>query len=537
MKSVILCRVSSKEQEETGYSLPAQEKFLNEYRDKRGFESGKVFSISESASGKKQRQLFDQMMAYVKKTNTKILICEKADRMTRNFKDMVMIDEWLEEDEEREVHLVKDSLILHKNSRSQEKLNWGIRILFAKNYIDNLSEEVKKGQKEKIAQGWLPTKPPNGYKTIGETGHKIHVIDEDTAPFVRKMFDFYITGNYSIKRLSKKMYAEGMRSQLGHKLPHSRIHTLLRDPFYIGKMKWQGNVYEGKQQPLITVEQFNKVQIMLTSRTTPKYRKHNFLFRGLIKCAGCHNSITFETAKGHIYGHCNHYHECPQTTWVKEPEVEAQLLDGFETLRIKNSRIVEWLKKALKESHQDEVEFHNNTVGELEARYEAVQKRMDKLYDDKLDEKIAPEFYNRKFKQYSDEKDEITESIKKHAQASTSYINLGVNIYELSQRAKELYLKAKANDMVDEQRALIRFIFATLTVDGEKLNYTYSKTFKILSEAVEATNGPKVDKIDDLENGKFELTKKPDNSTQKDALLPLRPIWLPRQDSNLQPAD
>jgi len=80
--------------------------------------------------------------------------------------------------------------------------------------------------------------------------------------------------------------------------------------------------------------------------------------------------------------------------------------------------------------------------------------------------------------------------------------------------------------MVDEQRALIRFIFATLTVDGEKLSYTYSKTFKILSEAVEVTNGPKVEKIDDLENGKFELTKKPDNSTQKDALLPLRPIWL-----------
>lgn len=46
---------------------------------------------------------------------------------------------------------------------------------------------------------------------------------------------------------------------------------------------------------------------------------------------------------------------------------------------------------------------------------------MDKLYDDKLDEKITPDFYSRKFKQYSDEKDEVTESIKKHsmpAQAS-----------------------------------------------------------------------------------------------------------------------
>ena len=89
--------------------------------------------------------------------------------------------------------------------------------------------------------------------------------------------------------------------------------------------------------------------------------------------------------------------------------------------------------------------------------------------------------------------------------------------------------------MLNEQRSLIRLVFADLKLDEGKLSYTYSKTFKILSEAVEATNCPKVDKIDDFENGKFELTKKPDNSTQKDALLPLRPIWLPRADSDRQP--
>ena len=87
----------------------------------------------------------------------------------------------------------------------------------------------------------------------------------------------------------------------------------------------------------------------------------------------------------------------------------------------------------------------------------------------------------QKFKQYSDEKDEVTESIKKHSNASTGFLNLGVSIYELSQRAKEIYLAAKGKDMVDEQRALIRFVFGSLIVDEGKLSYTYSKTFKILS--------------------------------------------------------
>lgn len=528
MKTAIFCRVSSKEQEDTGYSLPAQEKFLRDYAEKQGLEVAKVFAISESAAGKTQRKVFIEMVAYVRKHDIPTIIVETTDRLTRNFADVPMIDLWITENETHQVHLAKEGCILHNTSRSHEWFMWRVKVATAEYYVRLLSENVKKGQKEKIAQGWIPTKPPNGYKTIGETGHKIHVINEDTAPLVRKMFELYATGNYSIKRLSIKMYNEGMRSQLGHKLPHSRIHSLLREPFYIGKIKWNNELYDGKHEPMISVELFNKIQNMLTNRTTPKYRKHNFLFRGLIKCAGCHNSITFEIAKAqYIYGHCNHYHECPQTMWVKEDEVEAQLISGFENLRIKNSRITEWLKKALKESYQDELQYHNDTVGELHARYEAIQKRMDKLYDDKLDEKITPDFYSRKFKQYSDEKDEVTESIKKHSNASTGFLNLGVSIYELSQRAKEIYLTAKSKDMVDEQRALIRFVFGSLTIDDGKLSYTYSKTFKILSEAVAETNGPKVEKIDDLEIGKFELTKKPDNSTKKDALSPLRPIWLP----------
>jgi len=99
MKSVLLCRVSSKEQEETGYSLPAQEKLLKNYAEKKDFRIAKIFSISESASGKKQREIFNQMMKFTQKFSIKIVICEKVDRLTRNFKDAVAIDEWLEKDE------------------------------------------------------------------------------------------------------------------------------------------------------------------------------------------------------------------------------------------------------------------------------------------------------------------------------------------------------------------------------------------------------------------------------------------------------
>lgn len=84
----------------------------------------------------------------------------------------------------------------------------------------------------------------------------------------------------------------------------------------------------------------------------------------------------------------------------------------------------------------------------------------------------------------------------------------------------------KAKDMLDEQRSLIRLVFADLKLDEGKLSYTYSKTFKILSEAVAATNGSNVDKMDGFENGKFEPSKKSDVTGQRGNLLPSRPIWL-----------
>src|SRR3972149_9060681 len=121
MKAVLLCRVSSKEQEETGYSLPAQEKLLKEYATRQNYDTARVFSISESASGKKQREIFNGMIGYINREGVKIVIIEKVDRLTRNFKDAVMVDEWLEEDEQRQVHFVKDGLVLHTNSRLQVK--------------------------------------------------------------------------------------------------------------------------------------------------------------------------------------------------------------------------------------------------------------------------------------------------------------------------------------------------------------------------------------------------------------------------------
>ena len=153
MKSAVgYVRVSSKKQEDEGYSIPAQIKLLNSYAQKYNIKLEKIFEESSSA-GKAGRKAYNEMLTYLKEYKINIVLVEKTDRLYRNFKDYVVL-----EDYDLTVHFCKTNSVLSKNSSSHEKLVHGFKVLLAKNYIDNLSEEVKKGLVEKVTQGYYPQK-------------------------------------------------------------------------------------------------------------------------------------------------------------------------------------------------------------------------------------------------------------------------------------------------------------------------------------------------------------------------------------------
>ncbi len=532
MKAILFCRVSSREQEENGYSLPSQEKLLKSYAEKHDFKVAKIFAISESASTSKQRQIFMTMMRYVMSEDIKIIVCEKVDRLTRNFRDAVSIDDWLDKDGEREVHLVKDSLVMHRNSRSQEKLNWGIRIIMAKNYVDNLSEEVKKGQAEKLSSGWLPTKPPPGYKIVGEDGHKIHVPDEQ-APLAVKMFEYYDSGLYAVERLADKMYEEGLRNDRGTRISKSRMFEILRNPFYIGINYWSGKFYPGKQEQIISKELFDRVQARLNRKQTPKYQKHFYLFRALVTCSGCGGTVAWEIQRGKIYGRCNHYRPCDQKKCVREDDAEQKAVEAFEGLLLQNPRVSEWISKALKEIHRERDAEHNMTQSRLNQRLEQINRRLSVLYDDKVDGKISPDFYDNKFEEYTAEKDNVIESIKSFSDSVNKYYQLGSTIYDLAQRGREIYFAAKDRGATDKQRRLFTRVFAGMRLEGDTIVPEYRPEYQAIRKFVLATmECSKMLKDEDFHEIIFEQTKKANLQVCDQQTNLSRSVWRTRPDSN-----
>ena len=89
----------------------------------------------------------------------------------------------------------------------------GIKVLMAKNYIDNLGEEVRKGMIEKARQGHWPTVAPVGYVNNPAT-HRIEP-DPDRAPIIMKLFEWYASGECSLKALTKKAAAAGLTNRTG----------------------------------------------------------------------------------------------------------------------------------------------------------------------------------------------------------------------------------------------------------------------------------------------------------------------------------
>ncbi len=119
------------------------------------------------------------------------------------------------------------------------------------------------------------------------------------------------------------MNADGMRNKQGRKIVKSRMHEILRNPFYYGAFQWNGKVYtNGKHEPIISKELFTRVQQALSRKPDAKYSKHFYMLKGLVRCEECQGSISWFEKKGHIYGRCNHHRECTQNKCGREDDCD-----------------------------------------------------------------------------------------------------------------------------------------------------------------------------------------------------------------------
>ena len=393
-RAAIYARVSSKEQEKEGFSIAAQLKLLKEYAAAQGFTVVGEYVDVETA---KQigRSAFGQMVSLLRKRNlARILLVEKTDRLYRNLKDWVTLDEL-----DLEIHLVKEGVVLSRDSRSSEKFMHGIKVLMAKNYIDNLSEEARKGMLEKAEQGIWPTKTPLGYRNVaGPDGKRVIEPDPEVAPIIARLFQWYAPGYVSLKDATRMAAEAGLKyRRSGSLVPISTVHKILRNRLYMGEFEWNGRLYQGRHVPLVARELWERVQGVLDGRNATKHRraKHDYAFSRLITCGHCGCSLVGEIKKGrYVYYHCTGYKgKCPEP-YVREEVLEDRFASLLNRLTF-DEDVLRWAQDALRISHADEAREHKTATARHQAEYERLQNRIHAMYVDKLDGRVDATFFDQ----------------------------------------------------------------------------------------------------------------------------------------------
>ncbi len=483
-KAVILARVSSKSQEDEGYSLDSQLKLLESYCNKNGLNVVRVFKITETASKEQSRKIFHEMLSFISYNKIYHLAVEKTDRFTRNFRDAVAIDEWLDKDEERRLHAVKENLLLHKNAKSDVKFMWNIHISVAKKYTDNLREEAMKGWAEKLAQGWLPSSPPPGYITITQNGKKIHVPDPEMAPLMQQAFHKFLEPGSSILTTAQFMESMGMRTTKGHPYNKSYVHELLMNPFYIGINRFNGKDYPGAQEPIISQELFEAVQDKLHGKRPKSLKRHNPTLKGLITCEHCGTAVTWQLQKGRYYGICRQGSDaCKHAKMLREDLVEDLLLAEFKRLVCPAPEIIEWLIETIRSDHESEITNQEQMARAINAQIARIERMEEVLYDDKLSGEITKERYEVKHEQLVNEKTELHKRLAGLNQSLSQLTEYRLAILELSQQAAQIFPEKSP----EQKRFILSKLFAKLTIKDNLLSVTYTKFTKVIADKVAET--------------------------------------------------
>jgi len=479
IQAVSYSRVSSKDQEKEGYSIPAQQKLEMNYAAEHGFAVVREFIDVETAK-RAGRTGFGQMVEYLRKNRScRVLLVEKTDRLYRNFRDYVTLDEL-----DVQIHFVKENGILSRDSRSSEKFIHGIKVLMAKNYIDNLSEETRKGMLEKAQQGTWPSCAPLGYlNVVGPEGKRMIRPDPEVAPIIARVYERYATGNYSVRAMARTARADGLAyRKSGDAVPTSTIHKILRNRIYTGDFDFDGITYHGTHEPVVSRELWEQTQAILDGRGSKRTHrvKDMFAFSSLITCGHCGCALVGEMRKGrYVYYHCTGYKGKCSEPYTREELLEAKFTELLKGISF-SEEVLAWVTLALRESHADERKFHDQALGRLQREHRRIQERIDAMYLDKLDGRVDREFFDRKAGEWRTEQARIQREIETHRAANQSYIEEGIKLLELAQSARALFETQPPR----EKRRLLDFVLSNCSWKDGDLTVEYRQPFDVLAVAV-----------------------------------------------------
>ncbi len=308
--------------------------------------------------------------------------------------------------------------------------------------------------------------------------------DPITAPVVRRAFELYASGRYTLQSLREELHKLGLRNNHGRPLSLNSITTMLHNPFYFGLMqiKGTGGLYEGIHEPLINKSLFDQVQTNLRFKKRNTGLKHAFLYRRLFRCASCGIRLIPERQKGHAYYRC-HTATCSMRC-VREETLIAGVDDALFTLRLSQEDL-ELLAKRVRELITRENRSTEEIADGLRLARLRIEDRLRRAFDAYDDGLIDKEAFKQRQQNLILEKADVEEAYQKlHA----TNAELEAEVREILER---ISTASQNENLINalEKRDLLETATSNLTIDATKLGIAWQSPYHLFSKTTDFASG------------------------------------------------
>jgi site-specific DNA recombinase len=310
-----------------------------------------------------------------------------------------------------------------------------------------------------------------------------------TSPLLVRLFEIMATGQYSIKKAITRLYDEGIgHSKPGRKLTPSSAHRILTNPIYYGQFRWDGVLYAGVHPTLVDRATFDAVQQALGRPSKERVSRQSLPYMNLATCGHCGCTITAErkvkkSGREYVYYHCTgHRGKCDEPYMPQEKFAE-ELPRYVGAIRIDDGASAR-IADALRSTQAEEKRYQAEVVAGLNRELGKVRSRMAQAYEDRLDGKISAGTWESLNQGYRSTESELARKLDAQHAGRRSYIETGIQILELAQKAPNLYQMQDHN----ERTKLLLILLSNCTIKDGKVSATYRKPFDLFAEGTDLQN-------------------------------------------------
>ena len=477
-KFYLYARKSTDEEDKQVLSIESQISELREFAKREKLEVADELVEAKTAK-EPGRPIFSFMLKQIEAGVANGILAWHPDRLARNSVDggkvIYLIDTG---------HIVDLRFPTYRfDNTAQGKFMLSIAFGQSKYYIDNLSENVKRGFRQKLRRGEYPGFAPIGYINDSVT-HTIK-LDTDKAPYIKKAFELYAIGDYPLDAIRTEMVRWGLLGRRGKPVRKSELARILRNPFYYGVMKFKGELFEASHPPLLSKKLFDRVQEVLENRSKPMKRgKIKFAFIGMVKCESCGASITAEIQKGHTYYHCTKkLGPCTSKKFLREEDLLSQASKAIMSIYIDDETKNKMINR-LSALADGESKSSLSLSRQLQGQITELDKKMERVIDLFVEREISQEDYQKKKAKILNDKQALKEKLGEIEKGSGGWLEPSKNFISTCNQASYV----ARQETPTAKKAILKNLGSNFLLKDRTLLFTYSYPYHFVAETDPKTN-------------------------------------------------